>query len=829
MTFRVRENVNKNTEVGNLQQQLRKQGTAFTGIPRFKMLEEERSTDLFKIARRTGVIRTYSSIDREKLCDRKPDCFINFLVRVTNSSMSTGLVKVFISIDDENDNAPEFPLKKTIVQVPEATNPDVPTMHPIQLPMAEDRDTNRFGIKEYKLEQDEKSKQYLSLVTDTQAGLVLRPRLVMRKALDREEQGMFHLKLVAIDGGGKSGSTEVIVEVTDINDNPPQWKTNPIQANVRECDERNTQLVELQATDKDIGINGRIEYRISKYASSFIQQSFYVHENKVILSHGLNYEKQKFIKIPVEAIDGGRLTAEAMIHLRVQDCNDNKPIISIIKEDNGPSILENDSKKKILATVVVRDMDTGANGEVSCHLDKDVLDKFILHPIDINPKTYEVHNAPQAHFDREREPKVSVRINCEDGGEPRNRVTKEFFVTVLDLNDNAPKFEQKPFRFSVAENMDYNTLVGTVKAVDKDVDQNARLSYYLDNEGNDSFRINQRGQLYTMRSFDREKKAQYSFKVFAKDHGSPPLTSEVTVHVNILDVNDCRPRFNKSVYVFNVVENNGPRASHRFLGKLEATDEDVGQNGTVYFKLQSPTSLNKVTVTQTGYLSIEGVIDRERQPDFNFDVVAYDGGMPSLSSVAMVKVNILDINDNSPSFSHPREPGLVVNISKPTTVGSTITTVTASDPDYRENGTVTYSIQRPVRPDLFKLDDTTGTLILLRPIEKESHRGPWRLTLKASDGGGKSSLTTLTIRLVNGRGRGDPNRTYGMGGTPEDNSNMTILYALAAIVFAVFIILFFVLVMFYLRCCNCKGESMRGGGGEEGGKEEKEEVKEGSS
>jgi len=86
------------------------------------------------------------------------------------------------------------------------------------------------------------------------------------------------------------------------------------------------------------------------------------------------------------------------------------------------------------------------------------------------------------------------------------------FVNVLDVNDEAPRFNESNYFLSVAENLPGGTEIGGLVAFDADLSPNDRHTFKLDmtSELRDLFSIDLlTGVIYTRRALDREMKQSY--------------------------------------------------------------------------------------------------------------------------------------------------------------------------------------------------------------------------------------------------------------------------------------------------------------------------------
>lgn len=140
-----------------------------------------------------------------------------------------------------------------------------------------------------------------------------------------------------------------------------------------------------------------------------------------------------------------------------------------------------------------------------------------------------------------------------------NKTCFNFQVTIQlkDVNDMAPEFVT-PNITTVSENIPLNTVVMTIKAVDRDEGRNGYIEYFMapDPEVNGYFSLgNVDGILRATGKLDRELKSSYTIIVTAKDRGDPPNVTKTKVTINILDENDNSPVFDPKQYSASVPEN----------------------------------------------------------------------------------------------------------------------------------------------------------------------------------------------------------------------------------------------------------------------------------
>lgn len=259
----------------------------------------------------------------------------------------------------------------------------------------------------------------------------------------------------------------------------------------------------------------------------------------------------------------------------------------------------------------------------------------------------------------------------------------------------------------------------------------------------DIFGIFPSGWIYLRDVLDREKCEMYDLKIIASDNGSPSLSAEAHVIVNVLDVNDNAPMFARDFYEFSVEENQ-PRSVT--IGTVKATDIDAGMNAEIRYNLVTNTTLFQVNA-KTGAIVAREMLDRERSPQIELTIEARDLGAPSQSSRIHVRVNILDVNDNAPEFVDPIDD--VISVREGQSPGTDVSRIKAIDRDDGINATVTYSILKGRDSDgfsLFTIDATTG-LIQTRVSFDREDRSIYRLAVAATDAGKPPKQTVRILRV----------------------------------------------------------------------------------
>ena len=327
------------------------------------------------------------------------------------------------------------------------------------------------------------------------------------------------------------------------------------------------------------------------------------------------------------------------------------------------------------------DIDAGNNGSVLYRLGNDPDNLF-----DIDEYSGEVFL--RSKLDYERRHSYELVVVAEDQGATGHRSSSmTLTVNVKDVNDNPPVFSRRLYDFYVSEDAHIGFEFGNVTATDADSEHNGRVSYTLESSPYLSvfgiFTV--QGVLNTRDSLDRESQDLYTLTVVAMDHGSPtPLSATATIRIHITDTNDNDPEFSRAEYKFSILENQ-PRGSH--IGQVTASDRDAGDNQRLQYHFSTPQTQFTIN-TYSGEVTTLVPLDREEQEDYTLRVYVTDSGEPERSDSAIIRLSVLDENDNRPEFTVSGEHRVSVSENRPK--GLRVMKVVAQDRDAGENGTVSF-------------------------------------------------------------------------------------------------------------------------------------------
>ncbi|XP_045579281.1 protocadherin beta-11-like [Salmo salar] len=584
-----------------------------------------------------GILVVSERIDREQLCGDVTPCSFSFEIILENPME---LHRVTVEVLDVNDHAPSFPIQNILFEISESANVGARFL----LESAVDLDVGLNALQNYILTPNDNFilKQHANPDGSKYAEMVL------QKPLDREEHPRLSLKLIAVDGGNpqRSGTVNIEISVLDVNDNAPVFNQSVYRATVMENAQKGTYITTVNASDADSGSNGQISYYLSKLKGNRVDIfNIDMATGTISVSGQIDYEKDNKYEIRVEAKDQGGLTDSSKVVIEVLDVNDNAPVINVMSFSSPVS--ENAPPGTTIAIINVKDADSERNGQITCSINTNL-------PFKIQSSLSSYYNLiSDGALDRETTPEYNITITTTDSGSPPLSSTRTLHLRISDVNDNAPLFRQSSYSAYVTENNSPGMSIFTVSARDSDWNQNARVSYLLEDTQISGTPVStyisinsETGVLHAVRSFDYEQIKQLTLVVKAQDGGSPPLSSNVTVTIFIQDQNDNAPQVLYPVQTSSsLVAEMVPRSADvgYLVTKVVAVDVDSGQNAWLSYKLQKATdrALFEVGLQNGEIRTIRQVTDKDAVKQ-RLTVVVEDNGQPSRSATVNVNVAVAD-------------------------------------------------------------------------------------------------------------------------------------------------------------------------------------------
>ncbi|XP_066128844.1 protocadherin beta-18-like [Saccopteryx bilineata] len=595
-------------------------------------------------------------------------------------------------------------------------------------------------------------KPYLWL--DQQTGNLLLNKKLDREALcDLTEPCILHFQ-VLLENPLQFFRAELWVK--DINDHTPTFLDKDMLLKISEGTAPGTSFQMESAQDLDVGKNAVQNYTLSPnlYFHLKLQDSDEGRKYpELVLDQALDREKDRELRLTLTALDGGSppRSGTAVVRVSVLDVNDNAP------EFDRPvyevQVPENSPLGSLVVKVSATDLDAGVHGELSysfSQVSRDIRKTFEIHPI-----SGKVHL--KALLDFELIQSYTLNIQAIDGGGLSGKST--ILVRVVDVNDNPPEIVITSLTSTIPENSSPEMTVVVFSLRDQDSGDNGKMVCSI--QDNLPFLLKPTFKnfytLVTEGALDRERQAEYNITITVTDMGTPKLKTQRNITVLVSDVNDNAPAFTQTSYTLFIRENNSP-ALH--IGSVSATDTDAGANAQVTYSLLPPqdpslplASLVSINA-DNGHLFALRALDFEALQAFEFLVGATDRGAPALSSQALVRVQVLDANDNAPFVLYPPQNGsalcteLVPRAAEP---GYLVSKVVAVDGDSGQNAWLSYQLLKATEPGLFGVWAHNGEVRTARLLS-ERDVAKHRLLLLVKDNGEppRSASVTLHVLLVDG-------------------------------------------------------------------------------
>jgi protocadherin Fat 4 len=500
-----------------------------------------------------------------------------------------------------------------------------------------------------------------------------------------------------------TGSATILVTVLDKNDNPPRF-TRLFSVNVTENSEIGTFVIRITSSDLDIDQNANVTYSFTENPSSkFIIDPL---TGNVTVAGHLDREVQDEYLLKVSAADGA-WGVETPLTITIQDQNDNSPEFE--EESYHFHFPELQHRMAHVGQVIATDHDKqGPNSVISYSL---------LQPSDlftIDPATGDIFSKQTLrykHTKRIMSPEniYSLYILATDNGKPPLSTKTLVYVSIVDANNHAPKFEQRSYLSPVPEGHSSNKKIAQVIAYDnEDFGVNAEIEYSIvAGNGSDYFYVDTKmGWIYTKKSLSDFKIGTVcSINVKATDKGVPPQSDEVIVTLTITGQNRHAPAFAAVSYQVRVPENEPVNTT---ILTVNAVDSDDGPNGMVRYEISAGNERQEFSINPiTGAITILEALDYDTIQEYRLNITAKDLGFESKRSIATLTVNVSDINDNPPVFNQSLYEAY---LSENSPSQYFVFKVSAKDIDSPKYAIVEYRILGGSGKEYFQIEHNTGII-----------------------------------------------------------------------------------------------------------------------
>ncbi|XP_070426535.1 protocadherin Fat 2 [Equus przewalskii] len=715
---RVPENITLYTPI------LHTQARSPEGLRLIYNIVEEEPLRLFTTDFKTGVLTVTGPLDYESKTKH------TFTVRATDTALgSFSEATVEVLVEDINDNPPTFSQSVYTTSISEG----LPAQTPVIQLLAFDQDSGQNRDVSYQIVEDGSDVSKFFQINGSTG------EMSTVQELDYEAQQHFHVKVRAMDRGDPplTGETLVVVNVSDINDNPPEFRQPQYEANVSELATCGHLVLKVQALDPDSRDISRLEYLI---LSGNQDRHFSINSSSGIISM-LNLCKKHLdssYSLRVGASDG---VFQATVPVYINTTNANKYSPEFQQHVYEAELAENAKVGTKVIELLAIDKDSGPYGTV----DYTIINKLADEKFSINPSG-QITTLQKLDRENSTERVIAIKVMAQDGGGRVAFCTVKIILT--DENDNPPQFKASEYTVSVQSNVSKDSPVIQVLAYDADEGRNADVTYSVDSMEDldeEVVEINPTtGVVKVKESLVGLENRAFDLKIKAQDGGPPHWNSLVLLRLQVVPNEVSLPKFSEPLYSFSASEDL-PEGSE--IGSVKAV---AAQDPVIYSLVQGTTPESNKDGTfsldrNTGVLKVRKAMDYESTKWYQIDLMAHCPHNDTyLVSLVSVNIQVKDVNDNRPIFeADPYKAVLTENMP----VGTTVIQVTANDQDTGNDGQVSYRL--PVDPgsnihELFAIDSETGWITTLQELDCET-RQTYRFYVVAYDHGRTIQLSSQVL------------------------------------------------------------------------------------
>lgn len=676
------------------------------------------SASNFLIGQWSGDIVLKETIDYENPADR----LISFTIECSDGvAQTTATVNVIVT--DLNDNEPIFGQQYYTGYV----NENALAGSSILFVSANDSDalnSNESTIR-YSIETDPSNWSTSLFNVDEITGKIT---VKSNYSIDYELQKKHQFKVIATDMGNVfqlSGYCSVVIYVNDLNDNDPDMLSGKQTVRVKETHLVDQPVVAFMAYDNDT--EKSLTYHI---VSGNARNTFKINEMYLELNNSLDYESQSNYTLTILARDtDGKESSVAVVDVLVVKVNEFRPQFtsSYIRKE----IYEN-SGLNVIVDLNATDQDSPVSNLLYTLMN--------TTDFEINPVSGVISNTIE--LDYERHKSYSLVVGVSDQDNPYLQSFALVDIIVLNQNDEVPHFNPLEIRIKISEKAPADMIIATLTAYDNDTDINDLFfgvgaldpHFHLDNST---------GVITLTQQIDVEDpdfSPNYILNFYVSD-GVNQSPVNATVKVSVVDVNDNEPTFFKDEYVVYVNESISVNTK---IVKVLADDKDNSViNSNIVYTIVSGDSSGNFTFgngAEDNSIYNTQLFDYESVKMYDLMVEANNSmSLDHLTARALVRVHILDVNDNPPV---PDRSDIILNISESTSIGSLVAVIHATDADSGANGELTYSLSNNT---VFTIGSTTGEIRTKKTLDHftQSHH----LLVTVTDNGEPQLIATINVTV----------------------------------------------------------------------------------
>ncbi|XP_036378980.1 protocadherin alpha-3-like [Megalops cyprinoides] len=504
---------------------------------------------------------------------------------------------------------------------------------------------------------------------------------------------------------------------------------------------------------KDLGYDiGKLRERGLRIVSGSKEQLFKVNEKNGELLVKENVDRETLCGRSAECFVSFKTVMEHPLEIQhvevgIIDVNDHSPRFS--EKERRLEIAESTITGTRFPLESAHDPDVGTNSLRSYSLSQN--EYFELEVQDYSEDRKVPVLILRRPLDRENKAEHRMIVSAFDGGNPVRSGTLNISISVLDINDNAPVFDQHTYKVTLLENAPEGTFVIKVGASDPDSGPNGEIEYSFGNTFSSKIRElfeldAVSGEIRVKGKIDFEENKVYEIDVQATDKGQVPMMVHCSVIVNIEDVNDNTPEIDVTS-LSDMISEDSPVGTA--IALISVSDRDSGNNAQIVCQIREAVPFELKPSFRKNFYSIvsKGHLDRESTPVHSMTIMASDLGTPPLSSSTEITVKISDVNDNSPMFS---ENPYVLYLNENNVPGASIFSVSATDLDENDNALVSYALEKDVSDkritSFLNINSENGNIYALKSFDFETLK-TFHFQVVAKDSGTPSLSTNVTVSV----------------------------------------------------------------------------------
>ncbi|XP_034663045.1 cadherin-87A isoform X2 [Drosophila subobscura] len=448
-------------------------------------------------------------------------------------------------------------------------------------------------------------------------------------------------------------------------------------------------------------------------------------DNTAVETTCLDYETDTTYFLSYKATDdnGKGQTDRVSLRISVTDANDSPPVCESplyrASVDEGALVFDSP------LIVKARDADTMSSISYRIRGSEQVEGIF-----DIDKETGQISIRPNASLDvtNLQSDQLIFVVEANDGLFSANCGVN---ITVRDVNNHAPAFDQQSYSAVVEENSEIGTSVERVRASDLDTGKNAELRYRIQQGSFDDFGIDERtGEIFVSHKLDYDRRNTYALQVQASDQGTPSLTGTATLTINVQNSNDKDPYFVPATQHAEVRADAPPG---HLVYTLIALDPDVASHNALEFAATDDiTAIDKegkelphhdrfkeyFDIARNGRVLVKKQLDRSLFAVMRINVLVTDSTAPNVQQGrGLLIIQIIDVNKIPPRFSAPwsaEQPRIKLQMVEEQPVGTVLTILQATDED---SSIGEYNI---TENEYFAINHTSGAVYSIARLDYEA-------------------------------------------------------------------------------------------------------------